>query len=74
MVKWAIIIGALAIFNILGLFLDFPAEYLYIVPALSLLAVVAMLYRVYNKTKQGGREKLERELSELRSKIEGDMS
>ncbi len=70
MIKWAIIIGALAVFEILGLISDFPEDYLFVPPLLILLSVLAMLYRVYSKIKQGEREKLKRELDNLRNKME----
>ncbi|HHS50507.1 MAG TPA: hypothetical protein ENN07_05265 [candidate division Zixibacteria bacterium] len=70
MIKWAIIIGALAIFQILGLLFDFPQDYLFIGPLLILLSVLAMLYRVYNKIRQGERERLQRELDSLKDKME----
>lgn len=72
MIKWIILIGAFALFDIVGLISHFPSEYLYAMPLLTLLAALAMLYRVYNKVRQGEREKLERELSLLKAKIEGD--
>ena len=72
MIKWIIIIGAFALFDIISIISNFPAEYLYAMPLLTLMATLAMLYRVYNKTRQGEREKLERELSLLKAKIEED--
>ena len=68
MIKWIILIGAFALFDIVGLISHFPSEYLYAMPLLTLLAALAMLYRVYNKVRQGEREKL----SLLKAKIEGD--
>ncbi|MCK5832844.1 hypothetical protein KAH81_04140 [bacterium] len=70
MIKWAIIIGALAVFEILGLVVEFPHEYLFLPPLLILMSVLAMFYRVYNKIKQGEREKIKHELYELKQKME----
>mgnify|MGYP006287104657 CR=1 FL=1 len=66
MVLWAIIVGALAVFEILGLYLDFPEELLYVVPILILLAALAALYRIYRKIKEGEKERLQRELKKYK--------
>jgi len=70
MALWGMMISFLAIFIVISIYLNFPIDLPYAAALGILLSVVGIFYRVWVKTTEGRMEKLEKEVNELRKKIE----
>ena len=67
MITWIFVIIAIAVFQIISLILGFPDSVDYFAAVLLLLTSLGMLYRIRMKQKKGERERLARELAQLKN-------
>jgi len=67
LITWIFVIIAIAVFQIISLILGFPDSVDYFAAVLLLLTSLGMLYRIRMKQKKGERERLARELAQLKN-------
>jgi len=70
MLAWIIVIIALALFNIFAFSYSFPENYLFFSTVLVFIATLGLLYRVYWKKNKDAHEKMQKEIEELKAKLE----
>ncbi len=66
MVTWILVIIGISIFQIVSLLFQFPDFAAYTAAILLLLSSLGMLYRIRMKMKSGERERMARELEQLK--------
>ena len=70
MIVWALIVALLAVFQMVAVYLSFPADSIYLVAVLILLSALGIMFRIYSKEKRQQWERLEKEVTELKSRMD----
>lgn len=70
MLLWSVVLVVISLVLMLGNFMHFPENIFQVLPLVTLLASLGILYRILYKSRQGTRERFTEKIARLEKEVE----